>query len=80
MQVTYVNFIDIFRKLSSKILQYRISLVKKLQKISHLIHTTNTKTYTNATSYIFTEPYGLCGNQRYRRELLMMGIIVPEIC
>ena len=54
------------------------SLDKKLQKISHLIHTTNTKTYTNATSYIFTEPDGLCCNQRYRRELLMMGILVPE--
>ena len=26
------------------------------------------------------EPGGLCGNQRYRRELLMMGIMVPETC
>jgi len=26
------------------------------------------------------EPDALCGNQRYRRELLMMGIMVPEIC
>ena len=26
------------------------------------------------------EPDGLCGNQRYRRELLMMGIMVPEKC
>jgi len=26
------------------------------------------------------EPDGLCGNQRYRRELLMMGIMVPETC
>jgi len=25
-------------------------------------------------------PEGLCGNQRYRRELLMMGIMVPETC
>ena len=24
------------------------------------------------------EPDGLCDNQRYRRELLMMGILVPE--
>jgi len=24
------------------------------------------------------EPDGLCGNQRHRRELLMMGIMVPE--
>ena len=26
------------------------------------------------------EPDGLCGNQRYRRELLMMGKMVPETC
>ena len=26
------------------------------------------------------EPDGLCGNQRYRRELLMMGVMVPETC
>ena len=26
------------------------------------------------------EPDGLCGNQRYCRELLMMGIMVPETC
>ena len=26
------------------------------------------------------EPNGLCGNQRYRRELLTMGIMVPETC
>ena len=26
------------------------------------------------------EPDGVCGNQRYRRELLMMGIMVPETC
>ena len=26
------------------------------------------------------EPDGLCGNQRYRRELLTMGIMVPETC
>ena len=26
------------------------------------------------------EPDDLCGNQRYRRERLMMGIMVPETC
>jgi len=26
------------------------------------------------------EPDGLCGNQRYRRKFLMMGIMVPETC
>ena len=26
------------------------------------------------------EPDGLCGNQCYRRELLTMGIMVPETC
>ena len=39
-----------------------------------------TKTYTKATSYIFTEQDGLCGNQCYRRELLTMGTMVPETC
>jgi len=42
------------------------------------MHNTSTKTYTNAGSYIFTEPDSLCGNQRYCRELPMMGIMVPE--
>jgi len=68
-----------------KILKYTFhqpwSLGKKLQqKKLHLIHTTNTKTYTNATSYIFKEPDGARGNQRYRRELLTMSIMVPETC
>ena len=26
------------------------------------------------------EPDGLCGNQRYLRELVTMGIMVPETC
>jgi len=26
------------------------------------------------------EPDDLCGSQRYRHELLMMGIMVPETC
>ena len=26
------------------------------------------------------EPDGLCGKQRYRRELLTMGVMVPETC
>jgi len=42
--------------------------------------TTNTKIYTNATSHIFTEPDGLCGNKRCHRELLTLGIMVPETC
>ena len=25
-------------------------------------------------------PDSLCGNQRYRRELLMLGIMLPETC
>jgi len=53
-----------------------ITRQKKLQ----LLHTTNTKTYSNATSYIFREQDGLCGNQRYGCELLMMGIMVRETC
>ena len=57
-----------------------ITRQKNTTKISHPTLTKNTKTYTNATSYIFTEPDDLCGNQRYGRELLMMGIMVPETC
>ena len=38
------------------------------------------KNLTNATSYICTEPDGLCGNQLYCRELLMMDMMVPETC
>jgi len=34
----------------------------------------------NFQSAATREPDGLCGNQRYRRELLMMGIMVPETC
>jgi len=26
------------------------------------------------------EPDGLCGNQHYHRDLLMIGIMVPETC
>ena len=26
------------------------------------------------------EPDSLCGNQRYRRELLAMGMMAPETC
>jgi len=26
------------------------------------------------------EPDGLCGNQRYRRDLLTMSIMVPKTC
>jgi len=33
-----------------------------------------------ATPSIFTERNDQCGNQHYSRELLMMGIVVPETC
>jgi len=36
--------------------------------------------YINATPSIFTERNDQCGNQHYSRELLMMGIVVPETC
>jgi len=35
---------------------------------------------TTEAVWFCKEPDGLCGNQRYRRELLMMGIMVPETC
>ena len=34
----------------------------------------------NVTPSIFTERNDQCGNQHYIRELLMMGIVVPETC
>ena len=34
----------------------------------------------NLQSAATREPDGLSGNQLYRRELLMMGIMVPETC
>ena len=34
----------------------------------------------NATPFFFTERTDQCGNQHYSRELLMMGIVVPETC
>ena len=40
----------------------------------------STKFYINVTPSIFTERNDQCGNQRYTRELLMMGIVVPETC
>jgi len=38
------------------------------------------KNYINATPSIFTERNDQFGNQHYSRELLMMGIVVPETC
>jgi len=34
----------------------------------------------NATPSTFTERNDQCDNQLYSRELLMMGIVVPETC
>ena len=36
--------------------------------------------YINATPSIFRERNDQCGIQHYSRELLMMGIVVPETC
>jgi len=53
---------------------------QNLQKISHLIHKTNTKPYTNASSYILQNQTAYVVTKHYRRELLMMDIMVPETC
>ena len=37
-------------------------------------------TKINSTPSIFKEGNDQCGNQHYSRELLMMGIVVPETC
>jgi hypothetical protein len=49
-------------------------------KTSHLTHTTRAINYINATSFIFKEPDGPCGNQHYSREPLMMSIAIFETC
>jgi len=36
--------------------------------------------YIDTTASIFTERDDQCGKQHYSRELLMMGIVVPETC
>jgi len=36
--------------------------------------------YINAIPSIFTERNDQCGNQHHSRELLMMGLVVPETC
>jgi len=35
---------------------------------------------TTLVVLFFTERNDQCGNQHYSRELLMMGIVVPETC
>ena len=50
-----------------------------------VIHTEHTPLSTailhnNLTPSIFTERTDQCGIQHYSRELLMMGIVVPETC
>jgi len=40
----------------------------------------NTYMYINANPSIFTERNDQCGNQHHSRELLMMGIAMPETC
>jgi len=57
-----------------------MTTLQKNYKTSHLTHTTKTTIYINAISSIFTEPDCQCGNKYYSRELLMIGITVPETC
>jgi len=46
----------------------------------HYAHQQELTTIALVTTKANQEPDGLCGSQRYRRELLMMGIMVPETC
>jgi len=53
----------------------------KWQSTSHRTYTTkNHKVTLTLPLSIFTERNNQCGNQHYSRELLMMGIVVPETC
>jgi len=52
----------------------------QLQLKDKEIHTEHTSLRTIILHSIFTERNDKCGSQHYSRELLMMGIAVPEIC
>ena len=56
----------------------RENLKLKCANATFLVQTL--KTYIKATPSIFTERNDQCGNQHHSRELLMMGIVVPETC
>jgi hypothetical protein len=57
---------------------YQLELLDKILHTSYPVQTTITRFHTNALSPVFTESGGPCGYQRYIRELLMMGIVLPE--
>jgi hypothetical protein len=59
---------------------YQLQLLDKILHTSYLIQTKIKSIHTNASYPVFTESGGPYGNQRYSRELLMMGIVLPEIC
>ena len=48
------------------------------QRSSHRTHATKNHKFTSTLS--FTERYDQCGNQHHSRELLIMGIVMPETC
>jgi hypothetical protein len=50
---------------------------KKLHTL-YLIQTTITIIHISASSLVFRESGCPCGNQRYSRRLLMMGIVLSE--
>ena len=53
--------------------------IQPSDKELHTEHTPlRTIIYIKATPSIFTERNDQCGNKHYSRELLMMGIAVPE--
>ena len=70
-------------EVSNKVLAYRYSYFPNWPRwravqlsVRKLIHPAFTNFHPAATR----EADGLCGNQRYRRELQMRGIMVPETC
>jgi len=51
----------------------RVSGPKAVTRVTACLHLSLHPAATRETD-------GLCGNQHYRRELLIMGIMVPETC
>jgi hypothetical protein len=73
-----------FYKVYYQDLEVNGAIVTHVTPVRHVVNTR----YRTFPSYLHLsshpaatrEPDGLCGNQRYRRELLTTSIMVPETC
>jgi len=64
-----------------KINRNTLSSTTERQRTSHRTYTTKNHYFTlTLPLFISTERDDQCGNQHFNRELLVMGIVVPETC